>query len=215
MTVLITIGASLLAAFLGHYLTTYRFKNELVIKKKERNIYDAKDMINLYEKELLERVYLTNKYLDTLITIKKSNEGIYSIGKERKEYKNAISNWNLTLDYKYNVIYRSGMLNKMTDFDEIQNKLRNFHEFINDTLNGEKDIKDIEKKLEELKVFKGEIYRFITSLHKKADEKWNFIFSDKKIIKKICNEIFCYIFKTILIYFFISLALFLLTFFFH
>lgn len=208
MTPLYAFIIAAVVALVTHYLTSSRFKNELKVKKKEKNINDAKDMINLYEKELLERIHLTRSYF---FDLKEKKE----IDKEfRKIYKETIRDWNLTIDYKYNVIYRSGMLNKTKEFDEIQKKLKGFHDFISTYVDNidQLNIDDVDDNLLKLKEFQTYTYSFISKIHKKADEEWNNIFNEDRFLKKWSFISLDYMFKTILIYLFFSILSFICSF---
>lgn len=199
-------------ALVTHYLTSSRFKNELKVKKKEKNINDAKDMINLYEKELLERIHLTRSYL---INLKLKKDKSIEIDDEfRKIYKKTIRDWNITIDYKYNVIYRSGMLNKTKEFDKIQEQLRGFHDFIRAYVDNidQLNVDVVDEKLQELKEFQTSSYSFITKIHKKADEEWNNIFNQDSALKRWFIVSLDYAFKTISIYLFFCILSFIYSF---
>lgn len=212
MTPLYAFIIAAVVALVTHYLTSFRFRNELKVKKKEKNINDAKDMINLYEKELLERIHLTRSYL---VDLKNKKYDKKEIDEEfRRIYKETIRDWNITIDYKYNVIYRSGMLNKTKEFDKIQEKLKGFHDFIRTYVDNidKLDVDAVEDNLLELKKFQTSSYSFISKIHEKADEEWNNIFNEDGLLKKFSFVFLDYIFKTILIYLFLCILSFVFSF---
>lgn len=212
MTPLYAFIIAAVVALVTHYLTSFRFRNELKVKKKEKNINDAKDMINLYEKELLERIHLTRSYL---VDLKNKKYDKKEIDEEfRRIYKETIRDWNITIDYKYNVIYRSGMLNKTKEFDKIQEKLKGFHDFIRTYVDNidKLDVDAVEDNLLELKKFQTSSYSFISKIHEKADEEWNNIFNEDGFLKKLSFVFLDYIFKTILIYLFLCILSFVFSF---
>lgn len=212
MTPLYAFIIAAVVALVTHYLTSFRFRNELKVKKKEKNINDAKDMINLYEKELLERIHLTRSYL---VDLKNKKYDKKEIDEEfRRIYKETIRDWNITIDYKYNVIYRSGMLNKTKEFDKIQEKLKGFHDFIRTYVDNidKLDVDAVEDNLLELKKFQTSSYSFISKIHEKADEEWNNIFNEDGFLKKLSFIFLDYIFKTILIYLFLCILSFVFSF---
>ncbi|AXH63115.1 MULTISPECIES: hypothetical protein [Providencia] len=202
-----------IASIMTHLFSSFRFKNELTIKKKEKNINDAKDMISQYEKELVKRIYLTRAYLYDLIDLKIKNKEIDSSFREL--YKKTISEWNLSLDYKYNVIYRSGMLGETVGLQKIQKNLKEFHDFINNNMKNKENLDEVEiqKQIELLKKFQQETYAFVSKLHHKADENWNTIFLSRSKIKYFFYLCFDYTFKTLVIYILLSITLFLYEFF--
>ncbi|HGN1707362.1 TPA: hypothetical protein ACKRTE_003269 [Providencia rettgeri] len=201
------------AAIMTHLFSSSRFRNELKIKKKEKNINDAKDMISQYEKELVKRIYLTRSYLFDLIDLKIKNKEVD--GSFRELYKNTISEWNLSLDYKYNVIYRSGMLSETAELQKIQENLKKFHDFINNSMKNKENLDEdeIQKQIELLKKFQQETYIFVSKLHHKADENWNTIFLTRSKIKYFFSLCLDYTFKTLVIYILLSITLFLYEFF--
>ena len=203
---------AIIASYFTHKLTTDRFINELKIKKKEKEIFEAKEIINDFEKSLIERITITREYLYELNT---PTSDIKNPECElRKKYRNIIRKWNIEFDYRSNRLLRSGVNENLKRMDVTQSELRKFHQYFlrNVKNHGSICTIEIDKKIDELKKFQNKEYSFITKLHEEANKQWTSNIRNKKPISKlIIHHFIDWLIKTTAFYILISITLFLLT----
>jgi len=199
---------ALFAAFLTHNFTSKRFKNELKVKKEEKIINDAKELVSEFEKKLLTRIHLTRDYLYAL---KQAKNDAKEVDEElRKNYRTLIKDWNLNFDFLSTTIFRNGVLRSRKELDDLQASLRKFHLFFVKwaDIPNEVPYDSIDKKLDDLNVFQNECNTIMFNVTKKIDARWDDIFIQNGFFKKIMNISFDYIFKTLIIYLFVNIILF-------
>ncbi len=209
--VFIALITAIFVAYITHKFTRKRFKEELRIKKNEKNINDIKELINEFEIKLSERIFLTRGYMYDVL-------GGSCTDESREKYKKVILQWNIDFDYRSNRLSRFGFLSQIKDIDAMQAQLRNFHTFLVKCIEN-RDVytnQDITDEIKRLKEFQSNAYKFITKLHRDADNQWDKIFNERVSFKrKIVEYCFDCFFKTTLTYVFIMLILFFSTIFFH
>ncbi|MBN3215706.1 hypothetical protein [Pectobacterium polaris] len=207
---------AIIASYFTHKLTTDRFINELTIKKKEKEIFEAKEIINDFEKSLIERITITRDYLYELNT---PNSDIKNPECElRKRYRDIIRKWNVEFDYRSNRLLRNGINENLKRMDITQSELREFHKYFTKNVNNHEVIcrTDVNKKISELNIFQNKEYAFITSLHEEANKKWISNINKKKPVSKwIIHNFIDWLIKTTVFYILTSVILFLLTGIFH
>lgn len=210
MSPTIAITIALLGAYLAHFLTSRRFKNELMIKRSEKKIDDAKQLTNDFEKKLQARIHFTRDYLYRLKKSKKEETEIDS--EFRKEYRALIKDWNLSFDYASSKIQRENIL-KDSDkkLNSIQKELRLIHGFI--AINADKPSKasynSIESRIKKLAALQTESYRTISEINTAIDDKWLLILNTKSSLSKVTDFILIYVITTLAIYVAVCFLLFL------
>jgi len=205
----IAITIAILGAYLAHFLTTKRFKNELLVKKSEKNIFDAKEIIDDFERKLSTRIYYTRDYLFTLRKAKHDKKNIDP--NYREEYKKLIKDWNLSFDYMSSQIKRKKVLNdSANEIEKIQSKLRTIHVFLAMHADnpGNASYNEIDKKIEEIKNIQTESYSIITRVNENIDNRWFLIFKKDNFISKCLYLSFDYILKTLTLYIIVCIVLF-------
>lgn len=210
MSPTISITIALLGAYLAHFLTSKRFKNELMIKRSEKIFDDAKQLTNDFERKLQARIHFTRDYLYRL---KKSKKEETKIDEEfRKEYRAMIKDWNLSFDYTSSKIQRANILK---DSDEklnlIQRELSSIHVFIARHANEPSKVSynSIDNRLKSLATFQTKSYRTISEINKVIDDEWLLLLNNKSSLSKITDFIFTYIITTLSIYVAVCFLLFL------
>lgn len=207
-----TIVTIFAAGYITHKFTKKRFKEELRVKKSEKNINDVKEIINDFEKKLSERVFLTRGYMYDIISKTTSEDS-------RSNYKKVILQWNVDFDYRANRLSRFGLLNQIKEIDRLQKELSEFHSFLVSCSNNNfKNInsEEVYAQIDKLKKFQTRTYKFITNLHFDVDNQWDKIFKDKLTKKtKLIYSILDCLFKGVVCYFMLMLFLFLISSFLH
>ena len=194
------------AGYITHRFTKKRFKEELRIKKNEKNISDIKELINDFEEKLSERIFLTRGYMYDILGSAVTEES-------SKRYKDVILKWNIDFDYRSNRLSRFGFLSQIKKIDDLQSELKDFHSFL---VKCREENNEINKKIETLKKFQTKAYAFITTLNKDVDNQWDRIFSEKRPFhKKVIGFLFDCFFKMMIAYVTLMMILFLWTSFFH
>lgn len=205
---ILTVVSIFAAGYITHKFTKKRFKEELRVKKNEKNINDVKEIINEFEKKLSERVFLTRGYMYDIITNSVTVEA-------RESYKKVILQWNIDFDYRSNRLSRFGFLKQIKEIDKLQNEMAEFHSFL--VVCSKTDFKNINssevlEEVDKLKKFQTKAYKFITNLHVDVDSQWDNIFNDKLTKKrKLIYYIFDCFFKGLVCYLILMLFLFLIT----
>lgn len=210
MSPTIAITIALFGAYLAHFLTSRRFKNELIIKRSEKKFDDAKQLTNDFEKKLQARIHFTRDYLYRL---KKSKKEETEIDIEfRKEYRTLIKDWNLSFDYASSKIQRENILkNSDKKLNSIQKELSLIHGFIaiNADKPSEASYNSIESRIKKLATLQTEAYRTISEINTAIDDKWLLILNNKSSLSKATDFIFAYVITTLTIYVTVCFLLFL------
>lgn len=210
MSPTIAITIALFGAYLAHFLTSKRFKNELIIKRSEKKFDDAKQLTNDFEKKLQARIHFTRDYLYRL---KKSKKEEAEMDDEfRKEYRTLIKEWNLSFDYTSSKIQRANILKDSDQkLNSIQKELSLIHGFIarNADKPSEASYNSIDSRIKNLANFQTESYRTISEINKAIDDEWLLVLNNKSSLSKITDFIFTYIITTLSIYVVVCLLLFL------
>jgi hypothetical protein len=208
MTPTAALVIAILAAFLAHYFTTKRFKNELKIKKEEKIINDAKELVRDFEKKLLGRIHLTRDYLYALKKAKHGNTNLDDA--LRKEYRTMIKEWNLNFDYIATVTLRDKILKNRETFNILQRKLKSHHVYLAENADNPQGVKyeQADIQLKELDLLQNECYLIMTRIHNNIDDRWMSMFKNKSMTSEITSHIFDYVFKTLILYTAINFILF-------
>ncbi|MEI7088021.1 hypothetical protein WCU61_18320 [Pectobacterium versatile] len=208
MTPTVALAITILAAFLAHHFTTKRFKNELKIKKEEKIINDAKELVRDFEKKLLGRIHLTRDYLYALKKAKHDNKELDD--SLRKNYRAMIREWNLNFDYTATVTLRDKVLKNRNTFNILQGKLRSHHVFLAKNADNPQSVKHdkIDMQLKELELLQNECYLIMSNINNNIDDRWMSIFEHESITSRITSHIFDYVFKTLILYTAVNFILF-------
>lgn len=196
----VALEVAIIAAFLTHYLTSLRFKNELKIKKQEKIVNDAKELASQFEMKIFKRIHLTRDYLYEMKIAKSENKKMNS--ELRCEYRKMIKDWNLNLDYTSSFMLRNNIIRRIKSLDELQAKLKEYHSFFYfnaDKLN-ELEYKTIDDKLKSLSELQAYCYRFMQSINMNIDNRWDLLIRKSGFKEKMIFHIIDYLMKTLLIY---------------
>ncbi|MFC0179942.1 hypothetical protein [Thorsellia kenyensis] len=199
-----------LGAVVGHLLTKRRSKSDLKIKKTEKEIHDAKLIVDDFEKKLLTRIYYTRTYLNNLKSARAKKQNVSETFRE--EYRTIIKEWNSSYDYLSTQIKRKEILtNSLPKIEKIQTNLRSIHNFLANNVDNLECAKnnEIDKMESQLKNLQNSSYRLISLINNNINEKWDLII--EKIdyypitIKKL-TILFVKFLKSILKLFFVFFA---------